>query len=317
MAIALVHRITDLILLRLSSLLRGSRLLCLGMLFSIQTLNLNAQTATTRALPDPYYPQRPQGELRLNYYYDRTGRWVKFSDWIPFKQKKWEPMFFEDFYQLYGLPHHYNSPELKESIYFLTMALTHKFRHPRSSLCKIENEEQYHKYRNLMFMQTNLLIMRMYLRLGSMYDKRHLYFHDLDVADDLEVSFLVARTYYKEAEIYWKEAQKYAEVADKYPFELDLPTIESERYLIRSGKRDWGRIIERHYNRVNAKLDVTKSFLDEEGRPRPVKKSMQDDISKMYDDQFTADPLGAPRLDPEFNEQPLFNDHPFDSDENK
>ncbi|MEQ9367293.1 MAG: hypothetical protein RIF32_23885 [Leptospirales bacterium] len=269
---------------------------------------LYAQSAVARALPDPYYPQQPPGGLKLNYYYDRSGRWVKFSDWIPFQQKKWAPMHLEDFYQLYGLPHHYKTGEVKESIYFLVQALTHRFRHPRNALCKIENEQQYHKYRLLMFMQINLVIMRMFLRLGSLYDKRHLYFHDLDFADDLEISFLVARTYYTAARLYWKQAVNYAEQANEYRFELDLPTIESHRFNIVQGKLNFDRIIDRHLYRVEAKLETTTAFLDEEGRPRPVKNAMQKDLESMYDESFTPAPLGPPVLDPEWKDTPLFDD---------
>lgn len=267
---------------------------------------LPAQTAVSRALPDPYYPQQPQGELRLNYYYDRTGRWVKFSDWIPFKQHKYEPRFLEDFYRLHGLPHHYNVAEVKLSIYWLVQALTHRFRHPRDALCKIETEAQYHKYRNLMFMHINLRIMRMFLRLGSLYDKRQLYFHDLDMADDLEISFLIARTYYKEAIKYWEQARKYAAVAGEYRFDLDLPTIETERHRINNGKLDYDRIIYLHLSRVESKLGMTKTFLDREGRPRPVKTAIQKDIESMYDGSFTPVPLAPPELDPEWKERPLF-----------
>ncbi len=271
-------------------------------------VELRAQSVVMRALPDPYYPQQPKGQLRLNYYYDRTGRWVKFSDWIPFQQRKWSPRHLEDFYELYGLPHHYKTAEVKESIYFLVQALTHRFRHPRHALCKIENERQYHKYRLLMFMQINLLIMRMYLRLGSLYDKRHLYFHDLDFADDLEISFLIARTYYREAITYWKHAQKYADEANEYRFELDLPTIESTRFEIVTGELDYDRIIQRHLYKVEAKLGMTSDFLDQEGRPRPVKSVMQEDIEGMYDENFTSEPLDPPVLDPEWKETPLFDD---------
>ena len=267
---------------------------------------LQAQSATRRALPDPYYPQQPQGELRLNYYYDRTGRWVKFSDWIPFKQHKYEPRFLEDFYRLYGLPHHYNVAEVKLAIYWLVQSLTHRFRHPRNALCKIETEAQYHKYRNLMFMHINLQIMRMFLRLGSLYDKRHLYFHDLDMADDLEISFMIARTYYRAAIPYWNQARKYAAVAGEYRFDLDLPTIESHRFQINNGELDYDRIIYLHLQRVNGKLGMTTAFLDQEGRPRPVKTAIQKDIEAMYDDNFTPAPLGPPVLDPEWKEQPLF-----------
>jgi len=269
-------------------------------------VTLDGQSAVSRALEDPYYPQKPHGELRLNYYYDRTGRWVKFSDWIPFQQKKYEPLFFEDFYELYGLPHHYRVSDVKESIYFLVQAMIHRFRHPRNALCQIDTPEAYHKYRNLMFMQTNYLIMRMFLRLGSMYDKRHLYFHDLDFSDDLEISFLIARSYYHEARKYWELTKHYAGVAGQYPFTLDLPTIESNRYLIATGKLDFDRILYLHRGRIEAKLGVVKEFLDEEGRPRPVKTAIQKDLEKMYDSKFTPEPLGEPVLDPEWKEIPLF-----------
>ena len=283
-----------------------SVLVCVLCTLSVPIFETGAQTARTRALPDPYYPQKPTGELRLNYYYDRTGRWVKFSDWIPFKQKKYAPRFFEDFYLLYGLPHHYKAAEVKEGIFFLYMALSSRFRHPRRALCKIRTEPEYHKYRLMMFMKVNLLIMRMYLRLGSLYDKRHLYFHDLDFADDLEVSFLVARTYYREARKYWKLARKYAQGASEYPFLLNIPNIESDRHKIIRGDLNYERIIGLHLARVDAKLGIAGEFLKREGRPRPVKVRMNDYIKKTYDKKFTPFPLKSPQLDAEWKETPLF-----------
>lgn len=261
----------------------------------------------SKTLPDPYYPQHPSGELRLNYYYDRSGRWVKFSDFIPFKQKKFKPLFLEDYYLLFGLPMGYNVPEIQENIYFLYVSLISKFRHPSQSLCKIQTEEEFHKYRLLMFMEIHLLLTRMYLRLASLYDKRHLYFHDLDVSDDLEVSFLIARTYYNESLKYWILAKKYANEASQYGFTLDLGNIESHRFLIQTQKLDYERIIKRHLNRIESKLEMIAEFLEKEGRPRPVKEKMLEDIKKMYDDNFTYDPLEEPQLNPHWKEKPLFN----------
>ncbi|MBL8021570.1 MAG: hypothetical protein JNM27_18005 [Leptospirales bacterium] len=259
---------------------------------------------------DSYYPTRPDGELRLNYYYDRTGRWVKFSDWVPVKRHRIEPAFFEDFYGLYGLPPAYNTEEIKESIYYLTMALSSRFKHQRGALCEIKNEAEYHKYRSMMYMQTNLLIMRMFLRLGSMYDKRFLYSHDLDVADDLTVSFRIAKAYYEQAKPYWELAKKYAVQASQHRFELDLPGIESERFNIISGKTNFERIIDRHIVDVSAKIEVADSFVAREGSPRPVKQAMQRDIETMYDPSFTNEPISAPRLSPHLSEPPLFPGEP-------
>ncbi len=261
-------------------------------------------------LPDPYYPQKPVGELRLNYYYDRTGRWVKFSDWIPNRRHRWEPRYLEEFYQLYGLPPGYNVPEIKESIFFLFTALSARFRHPSQALCTIQTEDEHHRYRNLMFMHINALIMRMYLRLGSLYDKRVLRYHDLDVADDLEVSFRIARTYYTEARIYWEKAKSYADAVGDQKFEVNMPQLESEQFQIRKKKLnfDYDRIIDRHIDAVDKKLAVVTDFLDAEGRPRPVKVKMLEDIQKMYDKDFTPDPLEMPQLNQHWNEKEIFKD---------
>ncbi len=258
--------------------------------------NIHNRIIHNRMLPDPYYPQQPLGQLRLNYYYDRSGRWVKFSDWIPYQQRKFVPRHLEDFYEIYGLPNAYTTADLHESIYFLNQALGHKFRHPRYALCKIENPAQYHKYRLLLTMQIHQLIMRMFLRLGSLYDKPYLYAHDLDVADDLETAFMVARKYYQQAIPFWQNVQRYAREASQYRFILDLPGLESERFRIVRGELDFGRIIRRHIAKVDAKLRVTKMFLDKEGRPRPLKKAIQKDIEQMYDKDFRPDPLSPPKI---------------------
>ena len=258
---------------------------------------LYSQNTRNRILPDPYYPQQPTGELRLNYYYDRSGRWVKFSDWIPYQKHKYVPRHLEDLYGLYGLPNAYLAPDIKRNIYFLSQATLYKFRHPSRSLCKIETEEQFHKYRLLMFMQVNKLIMRMFLRLASSYDTRQLYFHDLDFADDLERSFLIARSYYHQALPFWKKSLAYAKEASQYPFILDLPGIESTRFKIITGKLDFGYITEGHLKKLETKLRALGEFLDQEGRPRPIKKAIQKDIEKMYDKDFQPTPLDPPALE--------------------
>ncbi len=276
----------------------------LFVLFMAPAGDVSAQSVRTRAIPNQYYPQQPKGMLRLNYYYDRTGRWVKFSDWIPFQQKKWYPRFLEDLYLLHGLPPNYKPHDIKLRLLILFRARDARFRHPRHALCRIETQPQYHKYRLLMHMKINLIIMRMYMRLGSLYDKRHLYFHDLDFSDDLEISFLIARTYYMESLKYWKRAKALAQEAHEYPFELDLPTIESERYQIVRGELDFNRYIGLHLARVNSKLGITQNFLKKYGKPRPVKKRMQADLLKFYSED--PGPLTPPVLDPEWKEKPLF-----------
>ena len=93
-------------------------------------------------------------------------------------------------------------------IHFLKTALLRRFRHPRNALAKTKTKEEYHKYRLLLFMHLNLKIMRSYLRLGSLFDKRHLYFYNLDFADELKESFKIAEFYYQQAVPYWKKIQR-------------------------------------------------------------------------------------------------------------
>ncbi len=247
---------------------------CLGLCLILFVCTQIWSEDAKRILPDPYYPQQPTGNLRLNYYYDRSGTWVKFSDWIPFQKYKYVPKHLEDFYELYGLPNAYTEHHIKRNIYYLYEAMSHKFRHPSRSLCKIENEDEFHKYRLLFFMHINQLIMRSFMRLASQYDVVYLLDHDMDFADELETSFLIARSYYMQALPFWDEAVKYAQEASQYSFTLDLGGIESERYAIVRNELDYKRQIERHLNRLEEKLSVIKSFLDKEGRPKPVKKTI-------------------------------------------
>jgi len=200
-------------------------------------------------------------DIDYNYDYEKNGPYMKFSDWIPFKLHKWEPRNLEDFYEMYTLKQHYNVNELRRNIYFLKIGLKKKFRHPQRALCKIESEEEYYKYRNLLFMHLNLRIMRSYLRLGSLYDKRHLYFYNLDFAKDLKESFAMAEGFYKEAIPYWEEARKYADRANEIPFELDLGTLETERYEIVTGKLNYTWIIETHLEKLEKKQRSVEEFL--------------------------------------------------------
>jgi hypothetical protein len=85
-----------------------------------------------------------------------------------------------------------------------------------------------------------------------------------------------------------------------------MPGLESEMHLILIGKTDYDRIIDLHEERLAGRLGMTQTFLDQEGRPRPIKTAIQRDLEKMYDEKFKPEPLGPPMLDPEWKESPLF-----------
>lgn len=200
-------------------------------------------------------------QLRLDYYYDQSEMYTKFSDWIPKRLHQWNPQFVEDFFLLYSLKQIYGTEELRRNIFFLKIALEKKFRHPSQALCKIETPEQYHKYRLMMFMHINLKIMRSYLRLGSQYDKRHLYFYNLDFADELKVSFAVAEGFYREALPYWEKARDYAKEASQYNFELDLGSLESIRHEIMTDEINFAVYTGNHLARLKQKQDAVDKYL--------------------------------------------------------
>jgi hypothetical protein len=205
-------------------------------------------------------------DLDYNYEYEKNGPYTKFSDWIPYKLHKWEPRNLEDYYQLVGLRQHFGENDLRRDIYFLKLSLQKKFRHPKNALCEIHSEEEYYKYRNLLFMHLNIRIMRSYMRLASLYDKRHLYFYNLDFAPDLKDSFHIAEGFYKEAIPYWEKAREHADKANEIPFDLDLGTLETERFQIVTGKLDYGYIINNHLEKLNKKQLMVQAELDRRER---------------------------------------------------
>ncbi|MCS6985726.1 MAG: hypothetical protein NZM25_11455 [Leptospiraceae bacterium] len=205
--------------------------------------------------------------IRLDYYYDQSEMYTKFSDWIPKRLHQWEPKHVEDFFLLYSLRQHYGEEELRRNIFFLKIALTRRFRHPSQALTKITTPEEYHKYRLLIFMHLHLSIMRSYLRLASLYDKRHLYFYNLDFAEELKNSFAIAEGFYKEALPYWEKAKSLAQEASRYSFELDLGTLESIRHDIMTGEIDFSLFTQNHLDRLKAKQEAVADYLQRRTSP--------------------------------------------------
>jgi len=180
------------------------------------------------------------------------GAHLPFSDYIPRVRLHYKtvPHYLEDFYELYGMKQYYNENSLRRNIERLKIALGCKFRHPSQALTRIESEEEYRKYRNLMFMHINMLIMRDHMKIAARYDKRRIYFHNLDFAREIGESLDIAEDMYGRALPYWEEARRYAERASEYRLTTDMGFIESERYSIVRGELDYGRIINGHLARV-------------------------------------------------------------------
>jgi hypothetical protein len=188
--------------------------------------------------------------------------YLPFSDYIPRVRKfnRTHPQHVEDFYSLYGMPLYYNENDLRENIRLLKIALTVNFRHPTEALCKITTEKEYYKYRNLMFMRINILIMRDYMKIAAKYDKRDVYFYDIHYEEDLLKSFAIAEENYKAAIPYWEAALKYAKTASKIKITTDLGSIESERYSFMTGEVNYLKIINNHLSGLEKKKSKLSSF---------------------------------------------------------
>jgi len=188
---------------------------------------------------------------------------VPFADYIPRIRLHYEtvPHYLEDYYELYGFKQYYNENSLRKNIERLKTALQCKFRHPSRALVKIESEKEYYKYRNLMFMHLNILIMRNYMRIASSYDQQKISFYSAPFAKDITDSLEFAEKYYNEALPYWDEAVKYAAVASSVKITTDLGFIESERKSIMKGDLDFKKIINGHIAKLKKKRDKLSAML--------------------------------------------------------
>jgi hypothetical protein len=188
---------------------------------------------------------------------------VPFADYIPRIRMHYEtvPHYLEDYYELYGLKLYYNENSLRKNIERLKTALQCKFRHPSTALVKIESEKEYYKYRNLMFMHINILIMRSYMRIASSYDQQNIRFYSAPFAKDIIDSLAFAEKFYNEAIPYWDEAVKFATVASSVKITTDLGYIESERKAIMKGDLDFKKIINGHIAKLKKKRDILSAML--------------------------------------------------------
>jgi hypothetical protein len=143
----------------------------------------------------------------------------------------------------------------------LKIGLNCKFRHPSQALVTVDTEDEYLKYRKLMFMHINIMIMRNYLKIGIRYDKKSIKFHDVSFANEINESLDIARKIYQEAIPYWEEAKRYAEESGQIKLTTKLSNIESERYRIITGDLDFNKIINAHISKVDKKQEQLKNFV--------------------------------------------------------
>lgn len=196
-------------------------------------------------------------------YFAEKDEYVPFSDYIPRIRLHYEtvPHYLEDYYLLYGMKLYYNETSLRQNIEMLETALKCKFRHPSQALVRVETEDEYLKYRKLMFMHINIMIMRNYLKIGARYDKVSIRFTDAAFAKEILESLDIAIRIYKQALPYWDEARKHAKASSRIKITTKMSNIESERYKIVKEELDYGKIIKNHISRAEKKKAQVQKYL--------------------------------------------------------
>ncbi len=196
-------------------------------------------------------------DYEYDYFSKDKKKYVPFSDYIPKVRMHYQtvPHYLEDYYLLYGMKQYYNENSLRMNIERLKTAMNCRFRHPSQALVKIESEEEYKKYRYLMFMHINMIIMRNYLKIGARYDKRKIYFYNLDFAREINESLQIADRMYSDAMPYWEKAREFASQASSIKITTDMGFIESERYSIIKGEVDYTKIINDYREAIRAKRE--------------------------------------------------------------
>ncbi len=196
-------------------------------------------------------------------YFQEKKKYTPFSDYIPKVRLHYKtvPHYLEDYFELYGMKQYYDENSLRKNIERLKIALKCKFRHPSQALVEITREDEYLKYRKLLFMHINILIMRNYLKTAARYDKRKIYFYNLDFAKEIDESLDIAKKLYTESMPYWLEAKKYAQEASRIKITTDLGFIESERYAIIRDELNYGKIITNHIKNVERKKNILSTAM--------------------------------------------------------
>lgn len=169
-------------------------------------------------------------------------------------------LYAEQFYKLYH-SHFLQYPEnINENIQFLEMALKTPFVNPLNALTKIENQEEWERYRYLFKLHVNLELIKQYRLLGSKYDKRKAYFYNYPWKEDNLKSLEIAEAYYQTSLYYWEQAKNLASQIDELPY-LHLSGVqywEDEYARISTGELDYKVILKSDIERLNR---VREDFL--------------------------------------------------------
>ncbi len=170
----------------------------------------------------------------------------------------------EDYFKLYHVHHQQLPDDVMENIYWLERAVKADFANPLYAYAKIENRQQWEKYRYLFQMHLNLKLIEQHLRLGRIYDKKVAYFYDAPWKDEYLRNLEKAKSCYEICYAYWQEASLWAEKANegkfKFLFITGLQNWEDERERIFTGSLDYKKILDRELARLNGVIEDLKAM---------------------------------------------------------
>ncbi|GMO49565.1 MAG: hypothetical protein Pg6C_12290 [Treponemataceae bacterium] len=163
-------------------------------------------------------------------------------------------IFKEEFYRLYHIHYQQYPEDVIENIYWLEKAAKADFCNPQFALAKIENEDDWEKYRYLFMMHINLKLIEQHLRLGRTWDKTVARFYDAPWKDEYLSGLEKAENCYRAGLVYWEEAKKWGEKANtgrfRFLFLTDIQNWEDERERISSGKLNYEKMLNRELERI-------------------------------------------------------------------
>ena len=165
----------------------------------------------------------------------------------------------EDYYKLFHVHYQQYPDDVMENIYWLEKAVQADFCNPLYAGVKIDNEDDWEKYRYLFMMHINLKLIEQHLRLGRTYDKKTAKFFDAPWKDLYIENLKKAKSCYEAGLYYWQEAKLWAEKANvgkfKFLFLTDIQNWEDERERVGNGNLDYDKILNREISRVQAVID--------------------------------------------------------------
>lgn len=168
-------------------------------------------------------------------------------------------LYAEQYYRLYHLHFTQYPDDTMENIYYLEEALKADFANPLYALARIEDKEEWARYRSLFAMHVRLRLVDLYLTLGSKYDKMVAYFYNAPWREENLKSLDTAEQVYRVALVYWREAAEEARLIPRFAPQLeDIQYWEDERQRIQDGELDYQEIIDGHLARLE---HVRQQFL--------------------------------------------------------